>query len=479
MTPAIRRAGIPVAAGIALAAAVAAFTLLYGPSPPEATGSSHREAPLISTDPLADTTDLYAFRSPDRPNTVTLIANYVPLQEPAGGPNFYGFGDDVAYEIHVDNDENAETDLTYRFEFTTTVRNPDTFLYNTGPIDSLTDSDWNVRQTYSVTRIEHRDRGRGQTETVLGEDLPTPPPNIGPRSTPDYDALASAAVSVLPDGTLVFAGQRDDPFYVDLGSAFDLLGLRPFNALHAFPLVSTPGVDGLAGYNVHSIALQLPAGVVGQAPFDTLGVYATASRPRVTVRRTDGTQEHRGEDVQVSRLGNPLVNEVLIPLGKKDLWNSSDPLGDAQFESHYLSPEITALLNLVYPELQDARETGRNDIHAILLTGITGFNRTGDTPADLLRLNFFVAPAGAVGTADRLGLMGGDPAGFPNGRRLEDDVVDIELRALAEGWGDFLETLGLPNLSPNNLLGDGVDANDVPFVPTFPYLAAPHRGYGP
>src|SRR6185369_1216646 len=189
--------------------------------------SSHREAPEISKDPVADSTDLYAFVSPDVPDTVTLIANYIPLQAPAGGPNFYPFGDDVLYEIHVDNNGDGRADVTYQFRFSTCLRNDATFLYNTGPIQSLDDPNWNSRQFYSVTKVTGWGRRR-----VLGEDLPCPPDNIGPLSTPDYPSLAQAAVQTLADGSRVFAGQRADGFYVDLGSIFDLANLRPFQNLH-------------------------------------------------------------------------------------------------------------------------------------------------------------------------------------------------------------------------------------------------------
>src|SRR5215470_6436947 len=200
--------------------------------------SSHREAPLIAMDPMADNTDLYAFVSPDAPTTVTMIANYIPLEAPASGPNFPAFDDTVSYEIHVDNDGDGQEDLTYQFRFHTTTRNPDTFLYNTGPINSLDDPDWNRPQTYDLTLVQ-QGPGNGRSK-VLGTNLTTPPDNIGPRSTPNYDALAAAAVHALSGGIKVFAGQRDDPFFVDLGSVFDLAGLRPFNPLHLIPLAVEP-----------------------------------------------------------------------------------------------------------------------------------------------------------------------------------------------------------------------------------------------
>jgi hypothetical protein len=465
-----------VVSAVAVAVAVA---LVRGPGPEASRASSHREAPLISNDPAADNTDLYAFVSPDAPNTVTIVANYIPLEQPAGGPNFASFGDDVRYEIKVDNSGDGEEDVTYRFRFKTTTGNPKTFLYNTGPIDTLSDSDWNVRQTYTVTRItKHGSK-------VLGTDIPVPPVNIGPRSTPGYDALAAAAIAELP-GAKVFAGQRDDPFYVDLGSIFDLAGLRPFNSLHAIPLSNDAGVDGVAGYNTHSIVLQVPIKKLtrdrmmheADQPKAVIGVYATASRQRVRVLQDGGDVRNKAGWVQISRLGEPLINEAVIPRGKKDLWNSTDPAEDMRFLRFYRSPEVTKLENALYDALDNANETDRDDLVAILLTGVPGLNYTGPTKADLLRLNTGIAPTADVGEGDRLGVLNGDLAGFPNGRRLEDDIVDIDLRAFAEGYGTFLNgLLGLPNRTPNNLLGDGVDANDRMFRADFPYVATPFSGY--
>ena len=438
--------------------------------------SSHREAPLISQDPTADNTDLYAFVSQDAPDAVTIIANYIPLESPAGGPNFPAFDDTVLYEIHIDNNGDSREDLTYQFRFKTQTRNPDTFLYNVGPIDSLTDTDWNRPQTYSVTLVRH---GLGSSnDEVLGTNIPTPPDNIGPRSTPNYDDLAAAAVRTLSSGIKVFAGQRDDPFFVDLGSVFDLAGLRPFNSLHAIPLANTAGRDAVAKYNTHTIAIQIPKSHIVKPGTPTIGIYASASRQEVRVLRKNGDADDHGPFVQVSRLGQPLINEVVIPLGQKDQWNREDPEDDAQFESLYSSPEVTRLENALYGALDNANETGRADLVAILLTGVPGVNYTGPRKADLLRLNTSIAPTGAVGTGDRLGLLAGQFAGYPNGRRLEDDIVDIDLRAFAEGYGAILAgAVGLPNRSPNNLLGDGVDANDKPFLTQFPYVASPHQGY--
>jgi len=463
--------------GAVILTAVAAFA---GAGPKGATASSHREAPVISDDPAADNTDVYAFVSPNRPDSVTMIANYIPLEEPAGGPNFAKFADSVLYAIHVDNNGDAKEDVTYEFRFNTKVQNGNTFLYNTGPITSLTDPDWNVRQTYSVTRVD----GTGKGE-LLGQNIATPPVNVGPRSTPAYDTLANAAITDLPGGIKVFAGQRDDPFFVDLGSVFDLAGLRPFNPFHLIPLPGEDGVDGVAGFNTHSIVIQVPMGQLATSGKPTIGVYASASRQKVTILGKDGTRDSNGPLIRVSRLANPLINEVVIPLAQKDLWNVSEPEGDEKFEGFYTAPEVTRLENALYPVLDDAPETGRGDLVAVLLTGVPTVNFTGDTKSDLIRLNTSIFPSGPVGTGNRLGLLAGDFAGFPNGRRLEDDVTDIELRAFACGYGPIVGPIiegfgfcaGNGNRTPNNLLGDGVDENEKSFLTAFPYVASPHQGY--
>lgn len=467
--------------------------LVYGSAPRAAKASSHAEAPLISQDPRADNTDLYAFVSPENTNTVTMIANYIPLESPASGPNFPSFDDSVLYEIKIDQNGDGQEDIGYQFRFTTTTRNGNTFLYNTGPITSLSSTNWNRPQTYSVTLVHFKKDGKVEDggpnkPVVLGTDIPTPPDNIGPRSTPDYDALASAAITNLPGGIKVFAGQRKDPFFVDLGSIFDLAGLRPFNPFHLIPLGAASGVDSLAKDNVHSIAIQVPITQVVKDPNTTIGIYATASRQKATILRNDGTKDGHGPWVQVSRLGNPLINEVLIPLGQKDYWNREDPKDDSQFASRYTTSEVAGLENLLYGSvLAPVQTTGRTDLSLLFLTGVPGLNFTGSTQADLLRLNTAIKPGvnGACpgGTAsaaapDRLAVLDADLCGFPNGRRLADDVIDIDLRGIGQGYGSFLNgAFGLPNLSPNNQLGDGVDTSSVPFSNTFPYVAAPLQGY--
>lgn len=434
--------------------------------------SSHREAPLITEDPVADNTDVYAFVSPDRPDTVTLVANWIPLEEPNGGPNFFRFGDDVRYQIHIDNDGNSHPDITYEWRFSTQVQNSDTFLYNTGPITSLTDPDFNIRQTYTVAKVE------GRRRTVVASNVPTPPVNIGPRSTPDYDSLAAEAVHSV-GGTKLFAGQRDDPFFVDLGSIFDLAGLRPLNGAHAIPLPGEPGVDGVGGFNTHSIAIQVPISEITRPGEPVIGVWSQTQRQQVRVlqpRPGNPASRVQGRWVNVSRLGMPLVNEVVIPLRDKDRFNLSDPSSDGQFLSYVLDPEPARLIPLLYGSTGiTVPPAPRNDLVDIFLKGVSGLNRpAGVTPSEMIRLNTSIKPTTTDPNAQsRLGLLGGEADGFPNGRRLVDDVVDIELRALAGG------TPLTPsfNKSPNNILGDGVDANDKPFMSTFPYVPSPHQGY--
>src|SRR5580704_16197005 len=449
--------------------------------------SSHREAPAISKDPVADNTDTYAFVSPDDPGTVTIISNYLPLEAPFGGPNFFEFGDDVLYEIHIDNDADGRPDITYQFEFNTQVANPDTFLYNTGPITAINSPNWNRRQFYSVTR---RDR-RG--ERVLGTDLACPPCNIGPSSTPNYAALASQAIHGIPGGHTVFAGQRLEGFYVDLGAIFDLGDLRPFQNLHLAAMAAAHGVDATNDFGVHSIALKIPKRELtrdGSRPIDpmagksVIGVWTAASRRHALIREAGtGTNHETGNWVQVSRLGNPLFNEVIVPLGDKDRWNSLPAQDDAQFLKYVQHPELASLLPVLYPGVFPnlAKLTApRADLAAILLTGIPagivpGFqNFTGATPADQLRLNMAIPPTRHNPKA--LGLIGGDPAGFPNGRRVFDDVVTVELRAIAGVTYPLVDKSYTPDAAAS-LVTDGLTAASTRYLPHFPYLGTPVGGY--
>ncbi len=517
---------------MAVAAVTAASLLITQFSgAPTVKASSHREAPLISLDPTADNTDLYAFVSPDRPNSVTLLANFIPFEEPAGGPNFSKFDDNAVYQIRLDNNADARLDLALQFRFRTTVGNGNTFLYNTGPIASPTDANLNVRQVMDVTAIIRQGSPATPTFTsfTLGTGLPTAPANIGPRSTPNYETnLAQASISNIATGAgnvRVFAGPRDEGFYIDLGSTFDLLGERPFNSAHAIPLPNSNGVDSTAGYNEHTIAIQLPTqlltttGALPTGPTDPnaiIGFYSTVSRPGTRVLNTNGTITETGDCsgmnanapstgcVQVSRLANPLVNELFIPIGTssatmendKDLYNATLPASDNTRTDFIVGTaarpvEPVNLLNMLYP-IRKAPTMGRVDLDRVFLTGVPGLNRAGTTNdpldptagpgspyADLLRLNTAI-PATAAGSVNRLGVIAGDNAGYPNGRRPGDDVTDITLRV---GAGVLLPGNSCDNgttncnASPNNILGDGVNENDKPYLTMFPYLGTPWSGY--
>jgi len=377
----------------------------------------------------------------------------------------------VLYQVHVDNDGDAEPDVTYEWRFDTRIGNPDTFLYNTGPITSIDDPDFNVRQFYTLSVVKNGVRSE------LGSGIPVPPNNIGPRSTPSYDALAAQGIVDVAGGLKSFAGQRDEGFYVDVASIFDLLGLRPFNGAHAIPLPAAPGVDSTGGFNVNTVALQVPKATLtdGGDGSGIIGVYSQTKRRQTRVlglRAGDPTPLNQGRFVNVSRLGMPLVNEVIIPLGKKDLFNASEPRDDAQFLPLVLDPEPARLINLLYPVA--VPPAPRQDLVAIFLTGLPGLNKPPTVkPSEMIRLNTTIAPSAPAGQGNKLGVLGGDNAGFPNGRRVEDDVVDIEIRALA-GATPFTPDF---NVSPNNVLGDGVNDNDKPYLTSFPYLSSPWPGY--
>jgi hypothetical protein len=451
--------------------------------------SSHREAPEISQDPVADNTDCYAFVSPDKPDTVTIITNYVPLEDPPGGPNFFEFGEDVRYSIYVDNDGEGKPEIEYQFRFKTRLRNPDTFLYNTGQITGLNSPNWNRRQFYEVTRVNHK---RGKSK-VLGRDLASPPCNIGPRSTPHYPKLARAAVHRLQSGERVFAGQRNEGFFVDLGAIFDLGDLRPLQNLHLIATSPAMAVDATATLNVHTIAIQIPIKKLtrdGSVPSDpmgakaVLGIWGAASRRKTRV--LDKANDERAESgpwVQVSRLGNPLFNEVIVPMGEKDKWNAVHPAADRAFAKYVEHPELAKLLPVPYPGVFPRLaklKAKRADLVAILLTGIPkgiipGFqNYTGSVLADMMRLNVAIPPTKSKPSP--LGLLGGDPAGFPNGRRVFDDVVNIELQAVA----GLTYPLVNPDYKPDDAasaITQGLTPGKDRYQSTFPYLGTPHDGF--
>jgi hypothetical protein len=411
--------------------------------------SSHREAPLLAGDPLVDSTDVYAFVSPDKPDSVTLISSWIPFEEPAGGPNFYRFEDGTWYDINVDNDGDAQPDYVYRWIFRTEVANSGTFLYNTGQVTSLDDRDLNVVQTYTLQVIF-----RGVVEATVGP-IRTLYNNVGSPSTPAFFGNGTGINGFAHPGGgtgLTFAGQTDDAFFLDL---------RVFNLLYGADL-SQAGDDTLKGFNVHTTAVQVPKEALRRGSTSpVIGVWTTASRPATRVLNADGTRTSSGNFVQVSRLGMPLVNEVVIPIAQKDRFSASRPADDAQFLAFVQNSEVAALLELLYGVR--APSAPRNDLVTVFLTGVPGLNQPpGVRPAEMLRLNMDVGPNP---NPQRLGVLAGDLAGFPNGRRLSDDVLDIAVQVVAGAL-----------VGQSTGLGDGVDRNDVPFLSAFPYLGVAHSG---
>ena len=455
--------------------------------------ASHSEAPLISMDRFADNTDVYAFRSiePGREGFVTLIANYIPFQEPSGAPQYYRFDDNVLYEIKIDNTGDGREDISYEFRFKTDFVNGMkvtgmSATNESAVIESLNDPDYNQFQTYSVRRTYS---GLGQGNRIRGrmiaEGLRTPPSNIGPRTTPDYETnLGQPAVYNLKNGGKVFAGQRDEYFYIDLGGIFDTFNIRDIDA--------DGGVDTTQGFNVSTIAIEVPIEELTRTervpanPTDSdavIGVWATASRRSMRVIGDNNQRTEFGDWKQVSRLGNPLVNELVLPLKMKDKFNGMSPADDAVIAPFVVDPELTRYMQEVFFPFE-VPPPPRNDLVSIFATGIPVNSITGPdyttflsdgTPHEYLRLNVAIPPT-PFSSIDRLGLLGGDVAGFPNGRRVHDDVVDIALRA-AVGGTPFTPEF---NDAPHNILGDGVGFNpEGPLMQRFPYLREPNAGNVP
>jgi Domain of unknown function (DUF4331) len=436
-------------------------------APGSGNASSHREAPLIAADPQVDNTDLYAFRSPDKPGTVTLVGNWIPFEEPGGGPNFYPFATNARYDFHIDNDGDARADITYRFRFKNHYRTKDTFLYNTGPVTSLKDANLNFYQTYDLLKVVP-----GHDARTLLNDKKVVPSYVGKASMPNYAALRREGIASYNDRShRAFAGQANDPFFLDI---------RVFDLLYGGDL-SEVGDDSLRGFNVNTLALQIPRKWLAQnrnaSKHPVVGVWTTTSRRSVTVRRPNGRQSFRGGYSQVSRLGNPLVNEVVIPVKDKDYWNASRPTDDGAFLEYVLEPEVPELIQAIYgiPAPDTCGNNNpprcRTDLVDVFLKGVKGLNRpAGVVPSEQMRLNMGipVCEPGSCGKYSRLGVIGGDLAGFPNGRRLNDDVVDIELQVLE---GELLE-------NPNDL-GDAVDRDDSRTTARFPYVALPTSGSDP
>jgi hypothetical protein len=506
--------GRTIAAAVALTVVVGlavAVALVRGPGPDAAKAASHREAPLISLDPTADITDFFMFRSyePGRDGNVVLAMDVIPGETPSSGPNYYNLDPNVAYTFNVDNNadgkaEDVQFEIRVENQFVGPVQSlglPLSFLGDVPPgdgsivppITTLDSAGIGLKQTYSVTMIKRGSR------TVLGDGLPVVPSNIGPRTTPGYPALSAQGVQTLANGVRAFVGQKDDPFYIDLGATFDTLNLR-----RTPPLLTTAedandsanpfGRDQLGGLNIHELALEVPITALtadGKSASETtqpkLGGYASTSRPRITVRGVqDGGASH-GRFVQVQRLANPLVNELVIGTIDKDRWNAEEPEDESDFLGYYLKPRIAAAFQLVFgfdtgctpfgtPECSPDPPAptdltlgnfNRTDLVNVLLK----YKPTDTRLSELLRLDLSVPPT-PLGQQKRLTLLAhdaagnptADNAGWPNGRRPIDDVTDIAIRVV-----------GGPNYI-NALAGDGVNVNDAPLSDTFPFLATAWDG---
>ena len=444
-----------VAAVVALATVVA---VVRGSGPSAANASSHREAPLISQDPSADNTDVYAFRSIDTPNALTIISNWIPAEDPAAGPMWYEFSPSARYNINIDTNGDGKAEVVYRMRFQQSA--PLAFLRQTA-------------QPFTVTRETNG------TSTVVAQGT-TPPNNIGPRLTPNYPALSAKGIYDLQGGGKVFAGQREDAFFGDIGAIFDNLGFRRGTGS------TGGGKDFFSGYNVHAVALQIPISQIDSTNH-IVGVWSSTDRQQIQVRtvakkvrvkvRVNGKLRTRIVTVrttvsskpwvQVSRLGNPLFNEVIVPTELKDKWNSQTPATDASYSKYVTDPILAALINKDYPGVVNAPEHDRTDLVQVLLTGVPNLNYTGPKQLDELRVNLSTPPT-AADKVNRLGVLGGDVQGYPNGRRLNDDVIDIAEMAVAGA---------LKGNPIAKALGDGVDRNDVPTLGTFPYEGDPFQGF--
>jgi hypothetical protein len=460
----------------ALAAVAVASALSFG--------SSHREAPRILKDPTADNTDVWAFTAPDAPDSLTVVANWIPLADPAGGPNFFPLDENARYYVKIDNTGDGHEDVAYRWKFKTRYRNPDSFLYAAPQVTSVKDPDINLVQTYDLYKETYNKHRRLVDVKRIANDAPVVPDNVGPKTIPNFAQVEAGGVTHLKGGGRTIVTPADDAFFVDLGTIFDGINIdkpgRPNIGLGN----QGGGKDDVAGYNTKSFVLQVPEREVtrdgksvsgAKAGNAVVGVWSTTERKRGSVFAGSSSRKHkhgkRHQDgwVQVSRLGNPLINEVIIPIGKKDKFNATSPADDAKnFGKFALNPEPARILNALFD--LGIKETNRTDIVQALLTGVPGLTQIGKSPAaaDTLKLNLGVAPSA---NPNRFGVLAGDTAGFPNGRRLADDVVDIELRVIA---GALL----MPNQGGKQIpLGDGVDRNDKSLRAQFPYVALANDGF--
>ncbi|MBK8185082.1 MAG: DUF4331 domain-containing protein [Candidatus Competibacteraceae bacterium] len=477
-----------------------------------AQAANHREAPLTALDHKADITDFFAFVSYDDPSKVTLILNVDPLLEPSNGPNYFPFDPEIVYAIRVDNNHDAVEDLRFEFRFTTEIRAPGVFTSLVGAgngipapanspapiapgtplippaitaLDGTGSEGFNLRQRYTVSFVKDKQR------TELANGLIAVPTNVGSRTMPDYPSLAQQGIYPIDKGITVFAGTVDDPFWIDLGATFDSVNLRQLPNGSGIPAVLTKeqdaddtrnfAADDVAGFNVNAIAIEVPVTLLtydgkphaANDPLATIGTWGTTSRPQTKVYRRPGEPPNLSERLtQIQRMGNPLFNELLIGTGDKDKFSMSQPKSDAQFANYALDPLLARVLNAIYAEKLPIPIPPRTDLLPLVtyMAPIAAPDTPAGPVADLLRLNTGV-PATPTAQRKRMGLLAGDAAGFPNGRRVSDDVTDIALRAVAGvlAGGNFAGF-------PHNSLGDGVNANDMPYPENFPYLGLAHSG---
>jgi len=475
-------------------------------APPSSFAASHREAPITALDQKADITDVFAFVSYNDPNKVTLIMDVDPLLEPSNGPNYFPFDPNILYALRIDNNNDAVEDVVFEVRFQTEIRAPGVFTGFVGAgsgvnapanapapavpnpiippaitaLDGPGSAGFSLRQTYTVAMI----KGGVRTELTnsTGQPLFAVPSNVGFKTMPNYPALANQGIYTLSNGVRTFVGTADDPFWIDVGAIFDTLNFRPGAGNGVLSpaqdaAASNLASDNLSGFNVNTIAIEVPVAMLtstgsklpATSPAATIGVFATTSRARLTVRRAPLPAVDSGSFSQVQRMGNPLVNELLIGTGFKDRWSMSQPKDDAQFASMILDPLLARVFNAAFGI--DIPPPPRNDL--LLLAQYLPPIAAPGTPtgpvADLLRLNTGV-PATSAASRSRLGVLGGDLAGFPNGRRISDDVTDIASRVVA---GVLVPAF---NKAPNNRLGDAVNVNDVPTQEVFPYLGYAHSG---
>jgi len=488
---------------------------------PLAWAANHREAPLTALDHKADITDWFAFRSYDQPNKVTMILNVDPLLEPANGPNYFPFDPEITYEMRIDNDQDAKEDIRIQFRFKTETRLPNVFTGFVGvgngvatPANSPTplppgtpiipaaitaldgpgSEGLSLRQSYTVKLLK-KDRGRWRPiDLGAGKKLFAVPSNVGPRTMPNYENLARQGIYDLGGGIRVFAGTVDDPFYIDLGAAFDTLNFRPSAFGSGIPGVLTDAqdaaddrnfaADDVAGFNVNTIAIELPISLLTRDggnfpatdPRALIGTYGATLRARVKVlpARAGDDSVLSGNLVQIQRMGNPLINELIIGTGDKDKFSMSDPASDSQFSNYLLDPLLARVINAAYGGAVPIPSPPRLDLAplvqytSLLCPGCSGL-KSGPI-ADLLRLNTGIDPTSQV-NRKRLGALAGDFGGFPNGRRVSDDVTDISARAVVGVLA------GPPfNGFPNNRIGDAVNSNDRPYQETFPYVSFANSG---